>query len=382
MELRRVRSTAFWAAMVPAPLWALIRAFGWEAGWLRATPATQVVAFTPYAAVLSVVPLGMAAGWVGVRGRGQPRRRSTGRSAEGGAALGGTAVASDAIGITAVGSPAVGSAAGRLVVLRQWCAVITALAATAALLGCVVPRAVGSAVPASARDGMELRLLTVNLSLGEADLAAVVRVVRDQHVDVLALQEFTPQAESAIDQAGISALLPYRNTHPSALAAGSALFARYPLQEPDVRKNWGGFYQVHATITVPGARPVLAESVHVCSPFSLGQLHCWRTDLAREPHPADGVPLRVLAGDFNATLDHAPLRSLIGHGYRDAADSVGAGWVGTWGPYTRHPFIPPVTLDHVLADRQIGVRGVQAFGIARTDHRAVLAVLVVPRGEG
>lgn len=169
-------------------------------------------------------------------------------------------------------------------------------------------------------------------------------------------------------------------SHPSELAAGSALFSRLPLQDPGYRKNWGGFYQVHATVTLPGGPPALLESVHTCSPFSLGQLHCWRTDVAREPH-ADDAPagtLRVLAGDFNAALDHAPLRTLIGHGYRDAADAVGAGLVGTWGPYARHPFVPPVTLDHVLVAAPIGVESVRVYGVPRTDHRAVLATLTLP----
>lgn len=329
--MRTLRPVLFWAAMVPAPLWVLIRIFGWESSLLAYSPAAQLLAFTPYVALLSVVPLVLAS------------------------------------------------------VRRQWWAAGPALIATVALLFLVIPRAVGSGPPPAAAGGPELRLLTANLSLGDADAAAIVRVVRDRRVDVLLLQEFTPAAEAGFEKARISDLLPYRQAHPSALAAGSALFSRYPLQDADVRKNWGGFYQVHATITVPGGRSILAESVHVCSPFSLGQLHCWRTDLAREPRasdvpPGSASPLRVLAGDFNATLDHAPLRTLIGHGhgYRDAADSTGSGWTGTWGPYARHPFIPPVAVDHVLVDRDIAVRSLDAFGIPHTDHRAVLAVLVIP----
>ena len=33
--------------------------------------------------------------------------------------------------------------------------------------------------------------------------------------------------------------------------------------------------------------------------------------------------MRILAGDFNATLDHAELRRLIGRGYHDAAEQAG-----------------------------------------------------------
>src|SRR5512139_176810 len=304
MEMRRAQTALFWTAQTPAPLWAATRMFGWEAGWLGDTPATQVLAFTPYAMLLSIGPLVMT------------------------------------------------------IMRRQWWAAAVAAVASAALLCCVLPRALASDAPAAAGGGPELRVLTANLSLGEADAGTIVRIVREQRVDVLAVQEFTSAAEAAFENAGISTLLPFHDSFPSALAAGSALFSRYPLRDMAVGKNWGGFHQARAMVDVPGGRTVLVESVHVCSPFSLGQLHCWRTDLAREPTASDvpgGGALRVLAGDFNATLDHAPLRTLISHGYRDAADSTGAGWVGTWGPYSRHPFIPPVAVDHVLVDRQVGV---------------------------
>ncbi len=88
--------------------------------------------------------------------------------------------------------------------------------------------------------------------------------------------------------------------------------------------------------------------------------------------------MRVLAGDFNSTLDHSALRQLIGRGYRDAAATVGKGLIGTWGPYHGSQ-IPPVAIDHVLVDRSIGVRGVSVHRIPGSDHRAVFAELIPPR---
>jgi endonuclease/exonuclease/phosphatase family metal-dependent hydrolase len=88
----------------------------------------------------------------------------------------------------------------------------------------------------------------------------------------------------------------------------------------------------------------------------------------------------VLAGDFNATLDHSGLRRLIRTGYRDAAATVGAGLAGTWGPYDGDP-IPPVTIDHVLVDRRVRVRSVSVHRVPGSDHRAVLAELALPAGR-
>jgi endonuclease/exonuclease/phosphatase (EEP) superfamily protein YafD len=104
----------------------------------------------------------------------------------------------------------------------------------------------------------------------------------------------------------------------------------------------------------------------------------WRGDLRALPPATPGGPLRILAGDFNATLDHAELRRLLDTGYQDAAAEVGAGLKGTW-PHGRR-LLPPVAIDHVLADARCGVRSFSVHTIAGTDHRAVLAELVLPRG--
>ena len=50
----------------------------------------------------------------------------------------------------------------------------------------------------------------------------------------------------------------------------------------------------------------------------------WTADLAALPRPEPGV-LRVLAGDFNASLDHAALPAVLGRGYTDAAPRGGPG---------------------------------------------------------
>jgi endonuclease/exonuclease/phosphatase (EEP) superfamily protein YafD len=104
---------------------------------------------------------------------------------------------------------------------------------------------------------------------------------------------------------------------------------------------------------------------------------CWEDGLRALP-AADGQA-RVLAGDFNATLDHGGLRRLLATGYRDAADVTGEGLLATW-PYhgRRARTVPPVTLDHVLADRGIALRRFRTFALPRTDHRAIFAQLTLP----
>jgi endonuclease/exonuclease/phosphatase family metal-dependent hydrolase len=88
-------------------------------------------------------------------------------------------------------------------------------------------------------------------------------------------------------------------------------------------------------------------------------------------------PLRVILGDFNATLDHAAFRDLLDDGYVDAADATGDGLAPTW---SGGPLNLPITIDHVVLDARLGVRATSVHTIAGSDHRAVVAELVLPRG--
>jgi endonuclease/exonuclease/phosphatase family metal-dependent hydrolase len=99
----------------------------------------------------------------------------------------------------------------------------------------------------------------------------------------------------------------------------------------------------------------------------------WRAETAGLPRPDATGPVRVLAGDFNATLDHAVFRRLLRAGYVDAGQQCGAGLVPTW------PARPPlVTLDHVVVDVRATVIAYRVFDLPGSDHRCVYAELRLP----
>src|SRR5690606_32930216 len=119
---------------------------------------------------------------------------------------------------------------------------------------------------------------------------------------------------------------------------------------------------------------VILESVHPLSPSSVPRTREWLIGLNNQVPASAGGPPRILAGDFNATLDHRALRALLATGYQDAADAVGAGLTPTW-PYhgRRSAATPKIALDHILVPNGIGVRDFRAVTIPHTDHRAILA---------
>lgn len=314
---RRLVTVGLWMAVAAFGFWAVVRLFGLERGF----PLVQLMAFTPYVAGAALaVPLLAAA-------------------------------------------------------LRRWPAAAVSAAVAVALVSCVLPRSLadGGALPA----GPTLRVLTANMLVGGADPAAIVRIVREQKVDLLALQELTPDAERALARAGLTDLLPNASSHPLDGVGGSGLYSRFPLRDEGMRMNPSGFGQAMATLSVPGAGPIAVESAHPCPPLERTAASCWDRGLAAEPPATVDGQVRILLGDFNATLDHAALRRLLATGYRDAADIAGAGLRATW-PYDR--VFPRVTIDHVLADRRVGVRRVDVRPLPGGDHRAVFAELVLPPG--
>jgi endonuclease/exonuclease/phosphatase (EEP) superfamily protein YafD len=311
------------AATVPWATWAAFRATGCERGF----PLVPALSFTPYAAATAVLPLALAV-----------RARS-------GAAV-----------LLAVGSGAV--------------------LAGAVLAPALRPRS----VPAAVAPGTRLRVATVSLRRGRVKPGPVLDLVRRHDVDVLAVQELTPRAEAALRTAGIGGLLPHAHVLPArpgrVPSASGAVWSRVPVTErSDVP---GGFEQPTVRLAADGGRHVELTAVHTVPPAtSPASVREWARDLGGLPAPAPGV-LRVLAGDFNATFDHAALRRVLDLGYSDAARTAGRALAWTWRPL--HLRFPRLCLDHVLVDPRIGVTSVTLAPVAGSDHRAVVAELVLPGG--
>ena len=83
----------------------------------------------------------------------------------------------------------------------------------------------------------------------------------------------------------------------------------------------------------------------------------------------------MIAGDFNATLDHRALRGVLDRGWQDAAAETGEGLRPTW-PVGRR--VLGLAIDHVLASDELAVGPVSIHEVRGSDHRAVVARLALP----
>ncbi|NBE99744.1 endonuclease/exonuclease/phosphatase family protein [Nonomuraea sp. KC401] len=311
---RRFPATALtWLAVTPFAAWAVARVAGLERGSLP----TQLMTATPYAAAGSLIPLLIAA------------------------------------------------------VGRKRAATAVALLATTALGFSVLPRALGTA---DATAGRPLTVMTINMLFGRADVATIMRLVREFGPDVLATQELTPGAISDLDAAGLKDIMPHRVLEPEWSAGGSGLYSKHPMQELPGLIPQIGHRMPAALVSLPGGPPVEFVDAHPYPPIGRNFAD-WNEALEALPS-ASSERVRILAGDFNASLDHAPMRRLLARGYKDAADQVGAGLIPTWPANKRVP--PIITIDHVLVDQRVGVKEVSVHDVRGTDHRALVARLTVP----
>jgi endonuclease/exonuclease/phosphatase (EEP) superfamily protein YafD len=262
--------------------------------------------------------------------------------------------------------------------LRRWAAAALAALVVAAFALALLPRAAAGPQPVI-RDGVPLRIMTANLYMGRGDPRTVVDLVGRGRVDVLALQELTPEELARLDAAGLRRLLPYRDADARPRAAGTGLFSRRPLVALPQIDALDRLAEPRARVRLGAGGPLLeVGAVHPPPPLH-GDVGTWRQMLREIPRPDTARPeLRLVLGDFNATLDHHDLRDLLGDGgYVDAADAAGAGYDTTWPAGRRFP--PEITIDHVLVDPRVRVRDVSVHTVPRSDHRALVAALELPR---
>ena len=220
----------------------------------------------------------------------------------------------------------------------------------------------------------DLTVMTSNLQVGRGDAAAVVRTVASEDVDILVLQEVTPQALDRLLEAGLAALLPHRGGKAVVGANGTMAFSRYPLTTSwPLPLGKGG-----VDLQVAGPEPFRLLAVHANYPLEgAGQ---WLADLEtirdRTGAALDQGPTLVV-GDFNATHDHEPMRAVLRAGVRDAAEEAGSGWQPTWPTkrYGQDWVWPLLTIDHVLTSPQFDAVRTHTVEIPRTDHLTLVAEL-------
>ena len=317
-----LRPAAAWALVGPVALWLVVRASSLG----RGTSVETFIVFTPYVALASIVVVGLTV----------------------------------ALRVRPAALAAAGCCAGY--------ALVTA------------PLFVAAGGPSPEPTGPDLRVMTSNVQFGWADAATVVRLVEEGDVDVLGVQELTPEFHQRLVAEEIEDLLPHRVVDARSGASGSGLYSRYPVERvgPDTSTPHIPGEHAHPTglVDIPGAPSVQVTVVHPVPPVGPVAVDAWRRTLEALPRPdGDEGPVHLLIGDFNATIDQPTMRALLDDGYTDAALARGRGWQPTW---RSQGFGAALTIDHVLVDGTTAVERVSVHDVPGSDHRALVADLRMP----
>ncbi|MER7790406.1 endonuclease/exonuclease/phosphatase family protein [Streptomyces sp. NPDC097640] len=218
----------------------------------------------------------------------------------------------------------------------------------------------------------QVRVLTANLEFGGAT-KGLVGAVRREDPDLVSVQECDTRCAAALDAPAMRETYPYRKVIavPGDAAHGSAILSKYPLT-PEAGVS-GKLAMPGAVVRIAG-RPVHVQVAHPMPPMP-GRLDVWRTELGRlRAYAADrGDEPTLIAGDFNATQDHAAFRSLLDTGMRDSAPAVGRARTPSW-PSVTAPALG-AQIDHVLVSEALRPRAARFLDLPNTDHRALLVDL-------
>ncbi len=303
-----------WALAALLLLWAFARTLGLERGY----PFVQLMAYTPYFLVLSLVVLLL------------------------------------------------------ILLLRQWWQALATGVAVLVLAVAVVPRAFGGPDDPPP-GGQSIRLLSFNTLRGNADVTQLLEIMEARNINVLSLQELPVNGVKRLKRRGLEEILPYRVLGIED-KGGGGVYSRFPANGMAPTKT--GLRQPRAKIKPRRSIPFEVMSVHPRAPQGRAETDRWSREMGWLPIADEPGPPRVLAGDFNATLDSVKLRDLTGTGYRNAGETMGSGLTTTWPAKLRWPL--PVTIDHVLVEDPIAILDYDVIPINNSDHKAVYTELVIP----
>ncbi|RII11321.1 hypothetical protein DSC45_28955 [Streptomyces sp. YIM 130001] len=218
----------------------------------------------------------------------------------------------------------------------------------------------------------ELRVMTSNLEFGGAT-NALLRTVRTERPDLIFVQECDQRCATTLRRRLPGEGYAHLSVERAGGAEGSAIVSRFPLTRtagvPGELAMPGAVLEVnghYVRLQLAHPMPPVPDSLGTWR-SELGRLHGWAAEYATGPV--------ILAGDFNATQDHAAFRRIIDTGLYDSTRLTGDSRVPSW-PTS---MLPPLgaQIDHVLVSRHFQASIARFVNLGDTDHRSLIVELTL-----
>ena len=206
-----------------------------------------------------------------------------------------------------------------------------------------------------------MRVMTLNTKNGNADAEQIVSIVRDQHVEVLAMQEVSGSLIERLSAAGLDELLPSRVIG----LAGAG--------------DNGG---VNVIYTLAPMRNASESILPLTTSPKTGTLGFWNESLTNLGTLRRYSDEYLIMGDFNSTWDHSRYRKMLGDTLVDASEQAGEGFHMTYPSephYAMVPVPPMIEIDHIVYSKNSGmsVGDLETVNVQGSDHFALLGTWVI-----
>ncbi|MFI5696972.1 endonuclease/exonuclease/phosphatase family protein [Kribbella sp. NPDC051586] len=258
-----------------------------------------------------------------------------------------------------------------LMLVRRGWRIAAVLVASLALVGgaLVAPRQFSGARPAPP-GARVLTIMVANVLGGGARAADVAQLIRDRKPDLVSLPEAQVDVREEIRAQLQDQQYKGYTTQPStAVESATSVLVASSLGNVSFASEPGTTF---GNIIVTGGNlgPVRLIAYHGFPPLT-DSVTTWKNDLQHVRHWCTENAPTIVAGDFNATVDHADFRNALGGYCRSVGPTVGRGLQGTWP--ADQPALLRTQIDHVVVTRQFEPGRFTTYPIEGTDHRAVVA---------
>jgi endonuclease/exonuclease/phosphatase family metal-dependent hydrolase len=251
-------------------------------------------------------------------------------------------------------------------------------------------------------DPASVRMMTYNIKSYRAasrrdGFDQIAEEIGGHDPDIIVMQDAHELVNSGLPQEML-AVLPHRKFYSN---GQYVVASRYPLRDckpGDIAFGSGKQTYVRCTVTVAG-NPVDLFVAHFITPREglnaarheqIGGMDDWQQNFASrltQAHKLETDLIKrdrhrpvIVAGDLNAA-EHSPVvQNLLATGLRDAFSTAGVGYGYTVG-HALKPGLSFLRIDHILVSPEIGVRSCITGWRGASEHRPVIADLVLPSAK-